>query len=110
MRRYMLTIERPPSDAIAHLPRDQRYDQLRASSEHIRVALLVWIEAHGLIQEVARIELATGFHLLFMVATPHAASELLAAPRVISIEPLGTLQVDLLGYDDDDAMLPRQAT
>jgi hypothetical protein len=108
MRRYMVKIERPPAEELAKYPRDERYDHLRHAAEHIRVTLLEWVEAHGIGNEVARIERATVFDLLFMVATPHAAMLVREAPAVIAIAPADSDTLDVFGADDD-ATFPLQA-
>lgn len=85
MINVMLEVERPPTDELEGYPRDERYRRLRANTEAHRRQLQGWIDKQQLTDEVALMSAATGFNLLFVKCTPHAAQALAHAPGVIEM-------------------------
>ncbi|HQY90964.1 MAG: hypothetical protein WAU00_10865 [Caldilinea sp.] len=85
----MLEVERPSVEELACYPRDERYRRLRANTEAHRNQLEGWIELQHLTSEVMAMSPATGFNLLFVKCTPHAAQELARAPGVVDVLPAG---------------------
>jgi hypothetical protein len=81
----LLEVERPSSEELAPYSRGERYRRLRANTEAHRGELEAWIAHHQLSDEVRTVSPATGFNLLFVQCTPHAARELAHAPGVIDI-------------------------
>ncbi len=84
----LLQVERPAPEELAHYSRGERYRLLRANVEAQRKQLQQWIAMHNLSDEVRSVSPATGFNMLFVECTPHAAQELLHAPGVIDITPV----------------------
>lgn len=85
MVNVVLEIERPAADELANYPRDERYRRLRANTEAHRHQLERWIDRQHLTDEVAAMSPATGFNLLFVKCTSHAAQALAHAPGVIDV-------------------------
>lgn len=85
MVNVVLEIERPPADELAAYSRDERYRRLRANTEAHRRLLKGWIDTQRLTDEVALLSPATGFNLLFVKCTPHAAQALAHAPGVVEV-------------------------
>lgn len=81
----ILEVERPSTEELAHYSRGERYRRLRANTEAHRTQLQHWIERQRLEQEVVRVSPATGFNLLFVTCTPHAAQALAQAPGVVEV-------------------------
>ncbi len=81
----LLEVERPTSEELAPYSRGERYRRLRANTEAHRSALEQWIARRQLSDEVCTVSPATGFNLLFVQCTPHAARELANAPGVVDI-------------------------
>lgn len=85
MVNVLLEVERPSVDELAPYPRGERYRRLRDNTEAHRTKLESWIERHNLSDEVVTMSTATGFNLLFVKCTPHAAEELARAPGVLEV-------------------------
>lgn len=85
MVNVVLEIERPPTDELEAYPRDERYRRLRANTEAHRRQLKGWLDTQHLTDEVALMSPATGFNLLFVKCTPHAAQALAHAPGVVEM-------------------------
>ncbi|GIK75059.1 MAG: hypothetical protein BroJett021_40470 [Chloroflexota bacterium] len=81
----LLEVERPSSAELAPYSRAERYRRLRANTEAHRARLQHWIDRHNLSDEVLAVSPATGFNLLFVQCTPHAARELANAPGVVDV-------------------------
>ncbi len=81
----LLEVERPSSAELASYSRGERYRRLRANAEAHRAELEHWIDRHNLSDEVLAVSPATGFNLLFVQCTPHAAQELAKAPGVVDV-------------------------
>ena len=81
----LLEVERPSSEELAPYPRGERYRRLRANAEEHRSQLQHWIDRHDLSDEVRAVSPATGFNLLFVQCTAHAAQELAHAPGVVEV-------------------------
>lgn len=81
----LLEVERPTSEDLAPYSRGERYRRLRANTEAHRSELEQWIARHHLSDEVCTVSPATGFNLLFVQCTPHAARELAHAPGVVEV-------------------------
>lgn len=81
----LLEVERPSSEELAPYSRGERYRRLRANTEAHRGELEAWIAHHQLSDEVRTVSPATGFNLLFVQCTPHAAQALASAPGVIDV-------------------------
>jgi hypothetical protein len=81
----LLEVERPSSAELAPYSRGERYRRLRANTEAHRARLQHWIDRHNLSDEVLAMSPATGFNLLFVQCTPHAAQELANAPGVVDV-------------------------
>lgn len=81
----LLEVERPSAAELAPYSRGERYRRLRANTEAHRAELQHWIDRHDLSNEVMTVSPATGFNLLFVQCTPHAAQELVNAPGVVEV-------------------------
>lgn len=81
----ILEIERPSTEELAPYSRGERHRRLRANTEAHRAQLQHWIERQRLEKEVVRVGPATGFNLLFVTCTPHAAQALAHAPGVVEV-------------------------
>lgn len=81
----LLEVERPSSAELAPYSRGERYRRLRANTEAHRAELEHWIDRHNLGDEVVAVSPATGFNLLFVQCTAHAAQELANAPGVVDV-------------------------
>ncbi len=90
----MVEVERPSAEELAAYPRGERYRRLRANTEAQRNKLKGWLERQHLADEVMTLSPATGFNLLFIKCTPHAAQALAQAPGVVEV---------LFAGDGDDA-------
>ncbi|BAM00779.1 MULTISPECIES: hypothetical protein [Caldilinea] len=88
----LLKVKRPAPEELTHHSRKERYQLLRANAEAQREQLQQWIATHNLSDEVRSVSPATGFNMLFVECTPHAAQALLQAPGVIDVMPVD--QVD----------------
>lgn len=84
----LLKVERPSPEELTHYSRKERYQLLRANAEAQRKQLQQWIAMHNLSDEVRSVSQATGFNMLFVECTPHAAQEMLQAPGVIDVMPV----------------------
>ena len=94
MVNVMVEVERPSAEELAAYPRGERYRRLRANTEAQRNKLKGWLERQHLADEVMTLSPATGFNLLFIKCTPHAAQALAQAPGVVEV---------LFAGDGDDA-------
>lgn len=91
-----VTMERPSSESLESLPRDERYRTLQTAAYEQRAALEQWIADHGLSESVSAIGEATAFNLLFATLTPAAAAALLEAPGVVAVAPADESAIQLL--------------
>ncbi|MBK8045784.1 MAG: hypothetical protein IPK16_00800 [Anaerolineales bacterium] len=91
-----VTMERPSSESLESLQRDERYRALHTVADEQRKALEQWIADHGLSESVSSIGEATAFNLLFATLTPEAAAALLAAPGVVAVAPVDESAIQLL--------------
>ena len=95
MRGFVVEVERPSSAELATYSRAERYRRLRANTEAHRTQLESWLETQDLCNEVGDMRAGTGFNLIFLECTPNVAEQLIRAPGVIEVLPVGELEAGL---------------
>ena len=91
----MVTLRRPSSTKLMSYNRRQKYSLLKQSATKARVALIDWMAARGLSEEVARVGRPTALNVLFVICTPRAARLMARAPGVAGVAPTGPFKVEL---------------
>jgi hypothetical protein len=93
-----VTIKRPETEELQHLDRSEKYARLRANSEQRLEDIKAWLDQRDLTDQVAHIDNATVFNILFLTAEEALLEELKHAPGVLDVGIVEDIEIDPLTY------------